>query len=195
MTLVDKNTINSNNDEIKSLEDVTNYSKQLIDVISNFITESKNHLTGEGYDSARKRLEFYLSALETQQRLSENVRNNYTIGNNLMINFMEDFNTLDDSDLDNIRNTMSWIKGNINELNERINLLVGEEDSADLLSSLRAKLKEWEDLLNSYKNLTEKLACLSNTDTSILDYLSDTNSDCNNFYTAVNEIQVAEIKK
>ena len=194
MTVVDKDIISSNNTSIESLEDVTNYSKQLIDVISNFITESKKHLTGEGYDSARKRLEFYLSALETQQKLSENVKNNYTIGNNLMINFMEDFNTLDDSDLDNIRNTMSWIKSNINELNERINLLVGEEDSADLLSSLKAKLKEWEDLLSSYTTLTEKLACLSNTDTSILDYLSDTNSDCNNFYTAVNEIQVAEIK-
>ncbi len=194
MTLVDKNTINSNNDEIKSLDEVTNYSKQLIDVISNFITESKNHLTGEGYDSARKRLEFYLSALETQQRLSENVRNNYTIGNNLMINFMEEFDSLDDTDLDSIRSSLSWIKENIYALNERINSLLDEPDCAELLNTLRVKLREWEALLESYTTLSEKLVCLSGTDTSILNYLSDTNSDCNNFYTAVNEIQVAEIK-
>ncbi len=193
MTLVDREIINGNNEQIKSLQDVTENSKKLIEVIRDFIAESKDKLTGEGYERVRERLEFYLSALETQQKLSEIVKNNFTVGNNLMIDFMEDFNNLDDSDLDSIRATLSWVDSNISSLQERIGLLT-QEDGSEILKSLRTKLYEWKNLLTSYTKLTEKLECLSNTDNSILQYLSDTYDDCNKFLEAVQQIQVAEIK-
>ena len=193
MTVVDKEIISGNNDSIKSLEEVTEFSKNLIEVINSFIEDSKDKLTGEGYEKVRERLEFYCSALETQQKLSKIVQNNFTIGNNLMIKFMGDFSNLDNADLESIQNTLYTVKNNIYELQNRINVLEQEEDGGDTLRELKQKLEEWKAIAKQYQILVEKLECLDNTDSSILSYLSDTYTDCTNFSTAVNEIQVTQI--
>lgn len=191
MTVVEKDVIVGNNGQIQKLSEVTENSKQLIQTIEEFIVDSKDKLTGEGYEAVRQRLEFYVDALKKQQELSEIVKNNYTVGNNMMTNFMEEFSSLDDTNVDEIRSYTKWIYNSIQDLEMRIS--AASEDGSNV-SSMAAQIREWKAMYEQYKKLSDKLACLSNTDSEILSYIQDTSTDCNNFLTAVSEIQVVDVQ-
>ncbi len=173
-------------DNMSSIESVITSSGSISGKIDSFITESKEILKGGGYDNVRIKLLLYIKVLETLKIICENAENNVKVVNNSMINYMEGYSRLDDSQVSEIEQRLASIKG-------YLAYLQSENSKSD--TDYSSLIEYWVGIYNQldhYKNLLKGLA---GEDATLFGNLDNLITDIENITRAVHGIDVSTFTK
>ena len=112
-------------------------------------------------------------------------QNNFVSVNNSMYNFMEDYNSLDDKNIDTIKGKISNIRSEIDYLDSL---------KIDALKVLINTNRDWyENQLYYLNKELDKLEELQPTDNTLYGKLGKTVGDINKFKKYVNDLKVTKI--
>lgn len=186
MALVNKSDLNSVKNSLSYLETIISENNNLINVINLFSTNSKEKLKGSAYDSVRNKLELYIDALKKQNAICDNLRQNIISTNNQMINYMEEYSSLDDSNIETVRSSITKAKSEINIINK----LISQTSDSQYIAQLRTAIEALNKDIERLEKLLKKLEGLQPEDDSLKDKLSPVVSDITNYNSAVNNINV-----
>lgn len=185
MSRVSKWEVNASYGRLSTLNSMAGSLNNISEKINNFVVDSKDKLTGGGFDALRKKALFYVDAYKTLAKLCENTANNIKSVNNSMCNFMADDIFMDDSRVETLRRKISQISAMIENLQN-------EENFFD-------RIEIWQPYINytaMYKDLVEeckKLEELQPTDNRLWSSLDSNISDITRIRNSVNEIKVTHI--
>ncbi len=186
MALVNKGDLTSVNNSLSYLETIVNENNSLINTINLFIANSKNELKGSAYDGVRNKLSLYIDALQKQNTICEVLKQNIMSTNNQMNNYMEEYNSLDDSNIGTVRAAINKAKSQINIIN---NMISGSTDS-QYISELRRAIDALSKDVERLEKLLRKLEGLQPEDSELKEKLSSIVSDIANYKSAVSDIIV-----
>ena len=186
MALVNKSDLSSVKTSLSYLETIERENNNLINTINLFSTNSKAELKGSAYDSVRNKLELYVDALKKQNTICSNLRQNIISTNNEMINYMEEYSSLDDSNIDNVRAAITKAKSQINIIN---NLISKTSDSV-YIGQLRTAIEALNKDIDRLEKLLKKLEGLQPEDNNLKGKLAPVVSDIDNYKSAIDGISV-----
>lgn len=159
-----KKILNKNNNRLLKLDSLIEYSTNLSSSLLDFVESSKNRLEGVGYDAIRAELSYFARILLTQSGICEIVKSNFTQGNNYMINYLGDYDSLDTEKLEEIKRNLSILE----------TLMINKTGELSDTISIAATAAPTIDVIGPY--IPEKIIDGAN---AVSDYLSDLNNSYN----------------
>lgn len=198
MTVIYNNELSSANSSnmITELEKEIDTSTKLITIMSDFLTSSTTKLVGNGYDAVRAKLSLYNDALSKQVKISQNLSNNIKAANNIMINYMDGYDMLDDANIDDIKNSIAdtksfldWLKSysTVTRTNSK-----GETVTESVRNGTNAEIESWTGILHEFEHLLELLENLKPTDESAFSLLDSVKTDIVSFGKALQELKLPD---
>lgn len=172
--LVNANSLAS----LDKLEGEINNSQSLEASISDFIASSQDKLKGNVWDLERKRLLLFIDVLHVRTSLLSDIMASIKSANNYFINYMSDYDVIDDSKLNDLLALRNSIKNIIDSLTENE---TEDSQSADIDSY-------YSELHNIDKEI-EKIKELRNADIGSNNCLSNSFANLNNYKTNVEGIK------
>lgn len=188
MTVFWKNEFEKYNRKASNDLDKASEIDLLIGTINTFITDSKSHLKGNGYDALRDMLSYQCEFLEYIRDLSLLSYEKVTEMTSKAIIFMDEYNYLNDTFLDSIKSEITRCKNNISVLDD---LIISPPDDTDYAS----KKKYYEFLLSQLEPRAKKLELLKPTDHEIASTSSELLHLEEKFINKVGSLKVIRIKK
>lgn len=166
---------------LKKTEDLIDISNQLNDKLEMFISDLGNHLSGDIYTAVYSKFSVFLDAIKKQNKIYTNLKSNIIAANNMMLNYMEGYEKIDDTDKEEIYNLTNKIyqgiqyleSGNID--NEQVS-----KSDLDLLYS------NYYEVLAYYK----KIEGLEQADNASFSKIMNVGNDIANYVVALNHVQV-----
>lgn len=194
MKLVKSDLYNTNN-MIDNINEVISKNEKILSSINNFIFTSNKTLIGKGYDSIRNKMNLYCDALIKQNKLFNILLNNVTCADNYLINYMQEYDELDDSKIEEFQMVISNLNKAINEIRSNISSLNSESISQNdtdigLISRLNGNLETYEEEYKINKKILETLNGLSSADNEASNYINDVIEDISKYKNAINDINV-----
>ena len=189
MAKVDKNDLNNINSNSIFLEQLSSENQSLINSLKQFNTNSPNILKGSAYDAVRNRISFYIDAFEKQSLIFDNLKHNITVLNNAMINYMEEFSSLDDTYIDQTRTTIENAEKQLAYLESQVNNSKLNSTVRNQISNAIIKLKQE---IIRLKKILEKLVGLKPKDNELDTQFSNTKQDIDAFCTAISKITITK---
>ena len=181
---------------IKELEKEIETSTKLISIMSEFLTSSTTVLVGGGYDAVRAKLSLYSDALSKQITICQNLANNLKAANNIMINYMEGYEMLDDAYIGDIKNSISDIKAFLDWLKSYTTITRTDSQGNTTTESVRngtdAEIESWTGILHEFEHLLELLENLKPTDESAFSLLDSVKTDVISFGKALQELKLPD---
>ena len=168
----------ANSDNMANLTAIINSSKSVVSVLDAFISESKEHLKGGGYDAVRVKLSLYVNVYKTLGQICENYESIAKNANNSMLNYMEGYSLLDDSKLDEYRLRLKQIAG-------YLRYLKAESAKVDNKTDYTALINYWVDIYMELYHYKELLEGLAGTDASLFAGFESVTSDIENISRAI----------
>ena len=191
MTRFSKSAVTRASDSASILSNTAASVKTVINTLSRKIDESESTLIGKGYDAARKKLRLYLSAYQYEYDLLDYAKDNLININNKALNFLENYDELDDEELDTIEYTYITTKNNLNFLESSLESLQNSflvNNKAAEMISLSNRIEQLQIYLNDLNKKIAKLEELEDFDDRLRSELSETNRTVSNFKRAVEDI-------
>ena len=184
MTVVVKSSLIFDNKQASNIINAISKLNSAIDEINNFINESKSVLKGGGYDSLRIMLTYHVEFLSYAEKLYELVYEKILEANNGMIDYMGEYNRLDDSKLDVIKEQYNRVKSDLDEIELKNNAF--DEIKKYYISMLQDNIRELESLISKLSNLGE-------TDRNLASGFDDALDKLRAFNRKVNGLKVLEV--
>ena len=98
----------SNNSTTKYiLSDVTDISNNLIEKLNSIIGEAQGHMSSDVLNLMMSRMSLFSDALNKQVKMCSITNNNVECANNTMINYMDSYEKIDDSEKTNILSSLN----------------------------------------------------------------------------------------
>lgn len=179
---------NSLNAIINKLQNDAQDAKCLRAVVSDLINDTSDELEGASYDAVRNKLSEYANILSEREEIANSLANAIKKSSNQMIDFMEQFDTIDTNERETTKNKISTLEGTIDSITNDYNNSKYEENTS--LSSLTYSY--YQDLEKAKKYL-EKINNLSSEDSSCYSPIGDINSEINNYKSSISNISESKI--
>lgn len=179
---------NSLNAIINKLQNDAQDAKCLKDVVSDLINDTSDELEGASYDAVRNKLSEYANILSEREEIANSLANAIKKSSNQMIDFMEQFDTIDTNERETTKNKISTLEGTIASITNDYNNGKYEENTS--LNSLTYSY--YQDLEKAKKYL-EKINNLSSEDSSCYSPIGDINSEINNYKSSISNISESKI--
>lgn len=170
-----------NNTTIVNLSELSTSLKTAARKFDNFANYSNKRLQGEGYDAIRD-VARYLSALcSTVSSVDEYAYSSIRSSAAEFINYMENYDKLDDSRLNSIKAELKHIISRIDTLESIIKNFDGEDD----LSNVYGQIEYWHSIYDKITKEYNKLKELSSVSATTGACLDNINDDINNIVNRV----------
>ena len=189
MAKVEKSDLSNMNTSINFISQLITDNQDIITSLKEFNTNSVNTLKGTSYDALRNRLSYYIDAFEKQNKIYENIHNNFIVVNNSMINYMEEFNSLDDAYIEQTRTAIENAEKQLAYLEGIVNNSRLTEANRQQIRNAINKLKEE---IPRLKKLLEKLTGLKPKDNELDSKLETTKQDIETFNNTVKNITITK---
>lgn len=161
---------------LNNIDEIISTSDELNNQINEFVSESSSHLSGEVFEIIKNNFSLYSDALLKQKRIYINLKSNILAANNEMINYMGEYEKIDDSEKETIREMLNRIHENI---------LYLESQSKEENASLKNDINTLHSIYNEMNKYYEKIASLAQQDSSSFSKLSDIITDILNYSKAL----------
>lgn len=152
--------------------------------VNNFISSSKSQLKGKGYNQARRKLNVYIDVCNKGKDICKYLLNNIVAANNTMFNFMGEFETLDDSKIENLRNEINRLRSLENQFYGYANKV---EDSGEK-SKLRSIAAYYMNVRLYGEKVLKKLEELAPTDAAAFSKLNSDVSNIQKYFGGIDGI-------
>ena len=180
---------------IGKIEDSSGSAKKISTLIDSFNNVSKSYLKGSGYDAVRKKMELYIDAFNKYSKICENLVSAINASNNTMINYMENYDSLDNSLITDIETNLNAAKNTLRVLKsyatlDKIELEEWEETTEENKVRVGSD-KEIAVCSQNILELEQELELLKNLDTAVSSAWNNMNlvgGDINSYATAINSI-------
>ena len=180
------NLTKANKDNIDNLELVIKITTKVGDLLDDFISNTTDQLKGSGYDMIRVKVSLYKEAYIVLHTVSENLLSSIYYINNSMLNYMEGYEYLDNSQVGELSQYLSNIAAYIDYLSQK-----SASDGLDY----SAEIAEWQELYNKIKHLIELLKGLSSKDNELFTSLEAIINDVENVARMVDGINESTFTK
>lgn len=162
------------------IQDFSNVQKG----VNNFISSSKSQLKGKGYNQARRKLNVYIDVCNKGKDICKYLLNNIVAANNTMFNFMEEFETLDDSKIEDLRNEINRLRSLENQFYGYANKV----DNSGEKSKLRSIAVYYMNVRLYGEKVLKKLEELAPTDAKAFSKLDGDVSNIQKYFSAIDGI-------
>ncbi len=169
------------NELVSILNDCSANTPCIVDALESFVSD-RNFL-GTSYDIVRNVMMEYIQVFEHAKQISEKLSLAIISSTQNMKNFMEEYEELDDDNIDKMQQEIKTLNGYIQSINEKIKATTDDSE----LQTLRYQISNYFDKRNKLNRLFEKTEKLNSTDLNqynnislIDDDLSKLNSEINN---------------
>ena len=180
----DLNMANSSGAYINALTCDQEDAQAMINAIQEFISSSTEHLKGEAYDAVRAHLETYIPVLELRIRTATSIMDALKNANNSMIDYMEDENVLDTSELDKLYSEYnSYTATAQNRLNSA-NAYVTQEAKNQAMS----EYEQYDRLAKKTNKKIQLLEGLGPKDNSVYSSLSSLEGEITTYKNVIGDI-------
>ena len=173
---------------IKNLTNDAEDASSLKDVLSNIVNDTSTDLEGASYDAVRNKLSEYITLLTKREELATSLAEAIKTATSKMSNFMGEFDTVDESELEEVTKKISSLEGTISSITQKFQN--GEYDDDVSLYSLTSEYKKE---LTKQKNYLEKINQLSNQDSQSYSSISDVNAEITSYNSSISSITVSKI--
>ena len=190
MAKVVKGDLASVNSNLQFIDKMIAEDNEIINKINNFNTASTVFLKGAAYDALRGRLTFYTQIINKHITVCDNLKNNIISVNNEMLNFMEDFESLDDSKIEETSEALEKTKSDLSRLRSLLSSISLKQSD---INQIKSAISVLEENIHYLERLLSKLKELRGKDTSLFSKLDKDFSDVNSFETALNSFEVTQI--
>ena len=179
-----------------ALDDVISASSKISSQINSFVTESKEFLKGGGYDAVRNRLNVYSDAFKKQAQLCSILTGNVKSANNTMLNYMEGYTKLNDSELETIKTKLENANRMLTWLEEYSDIWVLDKETKEKTKKKRrngtdSQIESYSTIIGELEKLVTKLEELSSTDASAFGMISGCEGDVDSFYNCVDGLSTS----
>ena len=187
----------ANSSELMSaIESIISSSDKMASQIEKFISESKDELKGGGYDAVRTKMSIYADALRKQSKICSNLYGNVKSANNTMLNYMEGYTKLNDSEKEEIRTELNNAKSMLSWLEEYSNVWVLDKETNEKTKKSRRngsdyQIESYRKIIEELEKLLKKLEHLKEEDYSAFEMISSVNTDINSYSNCINEISTS----
>ena len=176
----------ANKDNIDNLELVIETSSKVSTLLDDFISSTPTVLKGSGYDMIRVKVTLYKKAYDVLKNVCENLISIIKGVNNSMINYMEGYTYLDNSQVGELTQYLSNIAAYINYLSQK-----AAEEGIDY----SAEIAKWQELYDKIKHLIELLQGLSGKDSELFGQMEAIIADVENIARMVDGINETTFTK
>lgn len=154
---------------ISKLESSSENAKRISTLIYSFNSTSKSYLKGSGYDAVRKKMELYIDAFDKYSKICEHLISAIKASNNTMINYMEDYDSLDNSFIVEIETNLNDAKRTLGILESytTVEKTEGTEESTDDNKVRIGSDKEIATCRQNIRELEKELELLKNLDSTV----------------------------
>jgi len=168
----------------KDIEDTNNLMSSLL----NFYGEAE--LRGRDYDMARKKISLYLEILNSRKQIASLLYEGISNSTAQFINFMEEYDVLDDAELEDVRRSFLNAQSVYSKLSTSIKSNdIDEKTKIKNISNMQTYYKK---MMNALE-LIDKLEQLSSVDGGLYGNLANTIESADTYNTKTDFIQVANI--
>ena len=180
MALVIKGDLANVNNSLNVMSGIISSNNQVISQLNAFCANSVNQLKGGGYDAVRAKLRVYIDAFTKQNTILQVLKSNMTSANNSLSNYMEEYSSLDDSRIGEVRQALNMAEEALSFLKSQI----GKNNFPGLSGLIALCESEIERL----KKLLRLLEGLAGADAKSYGMISGVESDTNNYALAINNL-------
>ena len=145
---------------LNDLDPLGTAMKKIGTIMDNFVTYSGRRLKGEGYDAIRTHVDYFAASFSKLGQLDLNTYDNLKENTKTFITFMEEYDELDDSNLEHLSNGLNYTGRQIGNVQSRIYAYnKNSEESNEDINSLNTQLEYWkskyDEILKDYNKLKE----------------------------------------
>lgn len=181
---------------MNAIEDIISSSNKMSNQIENFISESKDELKGGGYDAVRTKLSIYADAFKKQANICSNLYGNVKSANNAMLNYMEGYSKLNDSEKEEIRKELKNARNMLEWLEEYSDIWVLDKETQEKTKKKRRngsdyQIESYRKIIVELEKLLEKLEHLKEEDHGAYSMISSVVGDINSYSTCIEGISTS----
>lgn len=181
---------------ISSLENHISSFVKLSNQIYDFIGSSESELVGGGYDAVRTKLSMYADAFKKQAQICNTLVGNIKAANNTMLNYMEGYTKLDDSEIETIDGELTNAKNMLAWLKDYSYIWVKDPETQEKTQIERrngsqGQIDSYEIIIEELDKLLRKLKELSSKDAEAYAMISGSESDVNAYHNCINGMSIS----
>lgn len=180
----DLNMANSSGAYMNALISDQEDAQAMINAINEFVSSSTDHLKGEAYDAVRSHLLTYIPILEMRIKTATSIMDAIKSANNSMIDYMENYDVLDTSQLDGLyieyNSYASTAQAKLNSANAYI--------TPEAKSKAMSEYEHYNALAKKVNKKIQILEGLSAKDDSVYSSLSSLEGEITAYKNAIGDI-------
>jgi hypothetical protein len=180
----DLNMANSSGAYMNALISDQEDAQAMINAINEFVSSSTDHLKGEAYDAVRSHLLTYIPILEMRIKTATSIMDAIKSANNSMIDYMENYDVLDTSQLDGLyieyNSYASTAQAKLNSANAYI--------TPEAKSKAMSEYEHYNALAKKVNKQIQILEGLSPKDDSVYSSLSSLEGEITAYKNAIGDI-------
>lgn len=180
---------------ISMLEAEADDAQSLIDAINSFIEGTRNSLTGKAYDMARQKMSMYTQDLKVRKQVAMDLAKAISQGASSLLEYMEEFFKLDDSEIIELENEISKLDSSIYSARGTIKKIMdnSEEDDQKFISYYRSQINYWENTKKDLERKLEKLVNLASADRAAFARVEAVSNQVEQYGASIDGISISSI--
>ena len=180
---------------ISMLESEADDAQSLIDAINSFIEGTRNSLTGKAYDMARQKMSMYTQDLKVRKQVAMDLANAISQGASSLLEYMEEFFKLDDSEIIELENEIRKLDSSIYSARGTIKKIMdnSEEDDQKFISYYRSQINYWENTKKDLERKLEKLVNLASADRAAFARVEAVSNQVEQYGASIDGISISSI--